>query len=149
RAHREAVSKAVLLDVVVGRLTTWTAPGVLLIGDAAHPMSPIAAQGINMALRDAVVAANHLVPALLAGADAAALDAAARQVEAVRVPEIIAIQEIQRKQGNAILGGGFAVRLALRLMPWLVRLGLVRWMPGLVKRRKLLNEGVVPVRLTV
>ena len=51
-------------DVRVGRVARWGAPGVLVLGDAAHPMSPVGGQGINMALRDAIVAANHLLPAL-------------------------------------------------------------------------------------
>src|SRR5262249_48006400 len=71
RAHREAVAGATLLNVVCGRLVEWTAPGLLLIGDAAHPMSPVGGQGVNIALRDALVAANHLVPVLTAGADPA------------------------------------------------------------------------------
>jgi 2-polyprenyl-6-methoxyphenol hydroxylase-like FAD-dependent oxidoreductase len=41
RAHRETVAGAMLLDVICGRLTEWTVPGLLLIGDAAHPMSPV------------------------------------------------------------------------------------------------------------
>ena len=69
RAHREAVAGATLLNVVCGRLTEWTAPGLLLIGDAAHPMSPVGGQGVNIALRDALVAANHLCPVLTAGGD--------------------------------------------------------------------------------
>src|SRR5262249_55940684 len=79
-ALREAVAGATLLNVVCGRLTEWTAPGLLLIGDAAHPMSPVGGQGVNIALRDALVAANHLCPVLTAGGDPTALDAAARQV---------------------------------------------------------------------
>ncbi|MCA9688127.1 MAG: FAD-dependent monooxygenase, partial [Myxococcales bacterium] len=54
------VGKPVLLDVICGRARRWSAPGALLLGDAAHPMSPVGAQGINMALRDVIVAANHL-----------------------------------------------------------------------------------------
>src|SRR5262249_37384188 len=76
RAHREAVAAATLLNVVCGRLTEWTAPGLLLIGDAAHPMSPVGGQGINIALRDALVAANHLVPVLTVGGDSSTLDTA-------------------------------------------------------------------------
>src|SRR5262249_46303833 len=88
RAHRKAVAGATLLNVVCGRLTEWTAPGLLLIGDAAHPMSPVGAQGVNIALRDALVAANHLCPVLTAGGDPSALDAAARRVRDERWPEI-------------------------------------------------------------
>jgi 2-polyprenyl-6-methoxyphenol hydroxylase-like FAD-dependent oxidoreductase len=49
-----------LLTVTVDRLTRWSAPGVLCIGDAAHAMSPIAGVGINLAIQDAVATANQL-----------------------------------------------------------------------------------------
>ncbi len=58
-----------LLDVALDRLTCWHKPGLLAIGDAAHAMSPIGGVGINVAVQDAVAAANILVDALLAGAD--------------------------------------------------------------------------------
>jgi len=48
------------LEVQVDRLQRWHAPGLLLIGDAAHAMSPIGGVGINMAIQDAVAAANAL-----------------------------------------------------------------------------------------
>jgi 2-polyprenyl-6-methoxyphenol hydroxylase-like FAD-dependent oxidoreductase len=54
-----------LLTVVVDRLTRWHCPGLLCIGDAAHAMSPIGGVGINLAIQDAVAAANILGPALL------------------------------------------------------------------------------------
>jgi 2-polyprenyl-6-methoxyphenol hydroxylase-like FAD-dependent oxidoreductase len=146
RAHREAVSRAVLLDVVVGRLTTWTAPGLLLLGDAVHPMSPVGGQGINMALRDALVAANHLCPVLAAGGDAAAIDAAAWQVEAERMPEIVTMQEHQRKQAQLFLAPGLGTWMMLRLLPLLARTGLMRLL--LAKRAQVFAHGVVPVRLT-
>ena len=64
RAHRHAIERPFLLDVVSDRVESWWAPGIMVIGDAAHAMSPVGGQGINIALRDAVVAANHLVPLL-------------------------------------------------------------------------------------
>ena len=57
-----------LLTVAVDRLKTWCAPGVLCIGDAAHAMSPIGGVGINLAVQDAVAAANLLWSPLKAGA---------------------------------------------------------------------------------
>jgi 2-polyprenyl-6-methoxyphenol hydroxylase-like FAD-dependent oxidoreductase len=56
-----------LLTVQVNRLRRWHAPGVLLIGDAAHAMSPIGGVGINLAVQDAVATARLLGPKLLAG----------------------------------------------------------------------------------
>ncbi len=52
-----------LLTVRVDRLTRWHRPGLLCIGDCAHAMSPIGGIGINLAIQDAVAAANVLVPA--------------------------------------------------------------------------------------
>jgi len=56
-----------LLTVVVDRLTRWYRPGLLCIGDAAHAMSPIGGVGINLAIQDAVAAANLLGPVLQQG----------------------------------------------------------------------------------
>ncbi|WP_406281052.1 FAD-dependent oxidoreductase [Nocardia sp. NBC_00881] len=55
------------LSVRVDRLTTWYRDGLLCIGDAAHAMSPAGGVGINLAIQDAVAAANLLGPPLLAG----------------------------------------------------------------------------------
>jgi 2-polyprenyl-6-methoxyphenol hydroxylase-like FAD-dependent oxidoreductase len=56
-----------LLTVVVDRLKTWHRPGLLCIGDAAHAMSPVGGVGINLAIQDAVAAANILSAPLAAG----------------------------------------------------------------------------------
>ncbi|MGZ5185772.1 MAG: FAD-dependent oxidoreductase [Caldimonas sp.] len=56
-----------LLTVAVDRLTRWSKPGLLCIGDAAHAMSPIGGVGINLAIQDAVAAANLLAAKLRAG----------------------------------------------------------------------------------
>jgi 2-polyprenyl-6-methoxyphenol hydroxylase-like FAD-dependent oxidoreductase len=87
-----------LLSVTVGRCLCWHAPGVLLLGDAAHPMSPIRAQGINMALRDVVVATNQLVPLFQRHASSIEIDAILPQIQAERQPEIIQIQKLQQAE---------------------------------------------------
>jgi 2-polyprenyl-6-methoxyphenol hydroxylase-like FAD-dependent oxidoreductase len=56
-----------LLTVRVDRLKRWYRPGLLCIGDAAHAMSPVGGVGINLAIQDAVAAANILAPPLRKG----------------------------------------------------------------------------------
>lgn len=56
-----------LLTVEVNRLEQWSRPGLLCIGDSAHAMSPVGGVGINLAVQDAVAAANLLAAPLAAG----------------------------------------------------------------------------------
>ncbi len=67
-----------LLTVAVDRLKRWYRRGLLCIGDAAHAMSPVGGIGINLAIQDAVAAANILAEPLRAGADAGGEDALRR-----------------------------------------------------------------------
>ncbi|HVN69534.1 MAG TPA: FAD-dependent oxidoreductase [Candidatus Binatia bacterium] len=60
-------SKVSMLEVRVDRLERWHRPGLLCIGDAAHAMSPIGGVGINLAIQDAVAAANVLAGPLARG----------------------------------------------------------------------------------
>src|SRR2546427_882340 len=146
RRHREEPSSPLLFDVQMARCSSWSAPGVLLLGDAAHPMSPIRAQGINMGLRDALVAANQLVPAIQAGGGRTPLEAATRRIAEERIPEIARSQELQVSRGKTPppLRSPAVRRFVL---PVLGRLGLTRriWLHG----ERPLRYGAVPVRLTV
>src|SRR5919112_5483468 len=69
RAKREPAGwdEVKTLEVQVDRLKRWHRPGLLCIGDAAHAMSPVAGVGINLAIQDAVVAANALTGPLREG----------------------------------------------------------------------------------
>jgi 2-polyprenyl-6-methoxyphenol hydroxylase-like FAD-dependent oxidoreductase len=98
RQHRESFDRPLLLSIIVGRCPQWYKPGVLLLGDAVHPMSPIRAQGINMALRDVIVAVNHLGPVCRQLPDGTAIDAALPLIQTEREPEIIQIQKLQQAE---------------------------------------------------
>jgi 2-polyprenyl-6-methoxyphenol hydroxylase-like FAD-dependent oxidoreductase len=85
-----------LLSVRVDRLRRWYRPGLLCIGDAAHAMSPAGGVGINLAIQDAVAAANVLGPALRAGgATTGSLRAVQRRREwATRITQAFQIRVV-------------------------------------------------------
>ncbi len=115
RAHCSEASRPFLLNAVTDCVHDWATPGALLIGDAAHTMSPVGGQGINIAMRDAVVCANHLVPALRGGASDAELEAAARRVCAERRPEVDAVQRMAAWPPRVVMGSSPLHALARRL----------------------------------
>ena len=109
--------------------TWWHRPGLLCIGDAAHAMSPVGGVGINLAIQDAVAAANRLAGPLLAGRLA---EADLAKVQARRSLPTRLTQAVQRLIQDRIIapvldGGDARLRppLALRLLhrlPWLQRI---------------------------
>ena len=113
-----------LLTVAINRLTRWTLPGLLCIGDAAHAMSPIGGVGVNLAMQDAVATANILAAKLAQGCPSEhELDAVRRRREfPVRVTQRMQVIAQDNIISAALKGGDRPVPLALRLitaMPWL------------------------------
>ncbi len=108
------MNQTTLLSVDISRVERWHKPGLLLIGDAAHVISPVGGNGILMAIQDAVAAANRLVGPLRAGTltedDLAA-------VQRDREPSIVEVQRFQvrterrvakaRETGRSIAPPGF------------------------------------------
>jgi 2-polyprenyl-6-methoxyphenol hydroxylase-like FAD-dependent oxidoreductase len=111
-----------LLTVGVDRLETWWKPGVLCIGDAAHTMSPVGGVGINIAIQDAVAAANILAVPLREGR---ASDADLAAVQKRRLFPARATQAAQVFVQDRIIaptlssGGTLKVPFVVRLMQWL------------------------------
>ncbi len=77
----ESWDQVKMLSVQVNRLETWWRPGLLCIGDAAHAMSPVGGVGVNLAVQDAVAAANLLAGPLRQGGTAPDLAAVQRRRE--------------------------------------------------------------------
>ena len=91
-----------LLDVRLERLRRWDRDGLLLIGDAAHAMSPVGGVGINLAVQDAVAAARVLGPALASGGIVPR--SVLRRVQRRRWWPTVLVQGFQRLAHRVVLG---------------------------------------------
>jgi len=109
-----------LLSVAVDRLHRWFRPGLLCIGDSAHAMSPIGGVGINLAIQDAVAAANILVEPLLHGRATAEhlLKIQQRRELPTRLTQFFQVQAHNRFLGPLLKGpmNRLQVPLAARLL---------------------------------
>jgi 2-polyprenyl-6-methoxyphenol hydroxylase-like FAD-dependent oxidoreductase len=106
-----------LLTVRVNRLRQWYRPGLLCIGDAAHAMSPIGGIGINLAIQDAVAAANVLAGPLREGPGSAEDLAKIQRRRAFPTRFTQRLQELMRKEIGRGVGKAGPAR-----PPWPVRL---------------------------
>lgn len=121
------------LKVECDRLHRWHHKNVLFLGDAAHTMSPVAGQGINLAMRDSIVAANHLIRAIednnIEFADVF------QNIQKERSKEIRIMQKFQQKFGYFMLGAPVwkSKLFFFKLLPILERIGIKKRMLKMVQ----------------
>ncbi|WP_298243506.1 FAD-dependent oxidoreductase [uncultured Bradyrhizobium sp.] len=129
-----------LLTVAINRLTRWTRPGLLCIGDAAHAMSPVGGVGVNLAVQDAVATANLLADKLQQGCPSEdELDAVRRRREF----PVKMTQWMQRVVQNNIISGALYGGDQPLKVPLIVRLiTALPWLQGIPAR--LIGLGVRP-----
>ena len=131
-----------LLSVESDRLRRWYRPGLLLLGDAAHVISPVGGIGINLAIQDAVVAANVLANPLKSGR---LRQRHLRSVQLRREPPTRLVQAAQGLAHRWVVagvlgtGGEYSLPLPLRL---LLRAPVLRDLPA-----HLIARGAWPVRV--
>jgi len=120
-----------LLEVSLDRLRRWHRPGLLAIGDAAHAMSPMGGIGINLAIQDAVAAANILAGPLAAGMP---VDALLARVQRRRAGSTRLIQFVQKIAQDWVLAPVLRRNAALVQPPLplrvLQRFPALRRLPG-------------------
>jgi 2-polyprenyl-6-methoxyphenol hydroxylase-like FAD-dependent oxidoreductase len=130
-AELDEIGDLHLLTVKLDRLVRWHRPGLLAIGDAAHAMSPIGGIGINLAIQDAVAAANCLAGSLCRGQD---VDELLGQVERRRMWPTKVIQGGQKAAQDRLIGRLLKPGAPITRAPLLVRLldrfPLLRRVPG-------------------
>jgi 2-polyprenyl-6-methoxyphenol hydroxylase-like FAD-dependent oxidoreductase len=122
-----------LLTVAIDRLDRWHRPGLLFIGDAAHAMSPIGGVGINLAVQDAVAAANLLAGPMASGADP---DPLLADVQRRRMLPTRLTQGIQRLLQDNVIAPLLSGKTRMTRPPWPARLlnalPMLRRMPARV-----------------
>jgi 2-polyprenyl-6-methoxyphenol hydroxylase-like FAD-dependent oxidoreductase len=115
----EAEYESQLLRVSIDRMQRWHVPGLLFLGDAAHTMGPAGAQGLNLAIRDSIVAANHFIDAVKAGKPIDEDVFAA--IEAERRPEIEMAQAGQLRAYRMVQKPVFVQHLMFTILSLVMR----------------------------
>jgi 2-polyprenyl-6-methoxyphenol hydroxylase-like FAD-dependent oxidoreductase len=119
-------SQVKLLSVMLDRLERWSRPGLLAIGDAAHAMSPVGGVGINLAIQDAVAAANSVAGPLARGEP---IDPLLEKVQKRRMLPVRVTQAAQKAVHNRLLKPLIESNAVIDRVPFVLR--LFEWFPVL------------------
>ena len=122
------ISDPFILKMTLDRVKKWHKKGALLLGDAAHTMNAVGGQGLNIALRDAVVCANHLVPLMNGNPSNASLDKAFDAIEKERISEVSQVQEIQSRPPKFITLSEFSVQLIVPILRFAFRFNFMNYL---------------------
>ena len=122
------ISDPFILKMTLDRVKKWHKKGALLLGDAAHTMNAVGGQGLNIALRDAVVCANHLVPLMNGNPSNSSLDKAFDAIEKERISEVSQVQEIQSRPPKFITLSEFSVQLIVPILRFAFRFNVMNYL---------------------
>jgi 2-polyprenyl-6-methoxyphenol hydroxylase-like FAD-dependent oxidoreductase len=130
------------LAAIIALVKQWARDGLLLIGDAAHTMSPAGAIGVNVALSTAAIAAQEIYPRLGRGPIP---QSGLAGVQALREADVRTLHRLQRGAGRVLLGSGsrnpLLRWLVVRALPLIIRSGLL----PLLQRRLFFGAPLPPL----
>lgn len=141
------ISDPFILKMTLDRVKKWNKKGALLLGDAAHTMNAVGGQGLNIALRDAVVCANHLVPLMSGNPSSASLDKAFDAIERERISEVRQVQEIQSRPPKFIMLSEFSVQLIVPILRFVFRFNFMTALREATIKR--MSRGFSEVKLKI
>ena len=141
------ISDPFILKMTLDRVKKWHKKGALLLGDAAHTMNAVGGQGLNIALRDAVVCANHLVPLMNGNPSNASLDKAFDAIEKERISEVSQVQEIQSRPPKFITLSEFSVQLIVPILRFAFRFNFMNYLREVTIEK--MSRGFTKVKLKV
>ena len=141
------ISDPFILKMTLDRVKKWHKKGALLLGDAAHTMNAVGGQGLNIALRDAVVCANHLVPLMSDNPSTTSLDNAFDAIEKERISEVRQVQEIQSRPPKFITLSEFSVQLIVPILRFVFKFNFMTSLREATLKR--MSHGFNEVKLKI
>jgi 2-polyprenyl-6-methoxyphenol hydroxylase-like FAD-dependent oxidoreductase len=130
------------LEGFIRLIDDWARDGLLLVGDAAHTMSPAGAIGVNVAIATAAVAAQELYPRLGRGP---IRREEMQGIQRLREPDVRTLHTLQLRAQRVLLGADVGNPLVSWLTPWLVRVALRSPLVPMIQRRIFFGAPLPPL----